>query len=67
MGGDIINRTMSKKTIVMSCVTIGMVGGGFLPWVFGDRSLVGGWEVLGGLLGGIAGIWLGTKIAKNIG
>ena len=48
-------------------MTIGMVGGGFLPWVFGDRSLVDGWEVLGGLLGGIAGIWLGTKIAKNIG
>lgn len=41
-----------------------MTIGGFVPWLLGDRDLASGWTILGGLIGGIIGIWVGAKIAK---
>ena len=53
-----------NKTIVMICASVGMTIGGFVPWVFGDHDLMSGWAILGGLIGGIVGIWIGVKVTK---
>ena len=58
---------MSKKTLVTVFMTIGLTIGGFIPWVFGDHSMLDGWSILGGLVGGIIGIWVGVKVGKQLG
>jgi len=55
---------MNKGTISLFA-TIGMVAGGSAPMLFGDNSLIDGWGILGGLVGGFAGIWLGVMLAKR--
>jgi len=53
-----------NKTAISVCMTIGTIVGGFVPVWFGDSSLLDGWSILGGLVGGALGIWLGVKLAK---
>ncbi len=57
---------MSTKTIVSVAMTAGMTVGGLAPWVFGDHALLDGWGILGGLIGGIVGIWAGVKVSKQL-
>jgi hypothetical protein len=57
---------MGKKSISLMA-TIGMVAGGSAPMLFGDNALLDGWGILGGLAGGIFGIWLGALFAKRFG
>lgn len=45
--------------------TVGMVAGGSAPMLFGDNSLLDGWGILGTVVGGFVGIWLGVVIAKR--
>ena len=35
--------------------------------LFGDTELLDGWSILGGLLGGFFGIWLGVYVSKRWG
>jgi hypothetical protein len=54
---------MNKLTITVF-MSIGTIIGSMVPtWVAG-ASLLGGWSVLGGVIGGIIGIWVGAKINK---
>ncbi len=46
--------------------TVGMFVGGSMPLLFGDGDF-DGWSILGGLVGGFVGIWLGVKIVKRYG
>lgn len=55
---------MSKKTIISLCTVVGMTAGGALPLLWGGDPL-GGWSILLGFVGGIAGIWLGVKVSKQ--
>lgn len=57
---------MSSKTIIMFAAGVGMTIGGFIPWVFGDHSMLDEWGILGGLVGGIIGIWVGVKVSKQL-
>lgn len=57
---------MNKKLISLLAV-IGMGTGSYIPVLFGDSSFLDGWSILGGLVGGIAGIWLGVQLAKRFG
>jgi uncharacterized membrane protein YfcA len=57
---------MSQKTIVMIMMSVGMTIGGLVPWLFGDHDVSSGWPILGGLVGGIIGIWAGAKLAKKL-
>ena len=57
---------MSSKTIVSIGMAIGMIVGGFIPWLFGDHSMIDGWSILGGFIGGIAGIWAGVKVNQRL-
>lgn len=57
---------MSKKTVLFFA-TLGGIVGGYVPMLFGDGNLLDGWGILGGLVGGISGIWLGVIVLKRWG
>jgi hypothetical protein len=55
---------MNKRVILLSATIFGIVGG-YVPVLFGDSNLLDGWSILGGLVGGIFGIWLGAVVSKR--
>ena len=57
---------MNKKLILFFAIIFGL-GGNFLPMLFGDNDLFSIWAVLGGLVGGIFGVWIGVIVSKRIG
>lgn len=57
---------MNKRTILLSTTVFGALGG-YLPVLFGDNNMLDGWSILGGLVGGIFGIWLGVVVSKRLG
>jgi uncharacterized membrane protein YfcA len=57
---------MSSKTIISVGSMVGLTVGGLIPMLFGDQSLLDGWTILGGLIGGLVGIWLGIKVARRL-
>ena len=57
---------MNKRTITLGAVG-GMTIGGVLPMLFGDYNSFDMWAVLGGLVGGIIGIWAAVFVSKRIG
>lgn len=59
------NKHMNKRTILLSATVFGALGG-YLPVLFGDNNMLDGWSILGGLVGGIAGIWLGVVLSKRL-
>ena len=38
----------------------------YVPVWFG-KSMLGGWRVLGGFIGGLFGVWLGAWVSKRYG
>ena len=50
------------KRVIWLCVGVGSTLGGFVPEVWGGSAL-GGMSLLLGLLGGVAGLWLGARLA----
>jgi hypothetical protein len=40
--------------------------GSYLPVMVGLGSLLGGWSLLGGLIGGLAGIWVGLFLTRQL-
>lgn len=57
---------MNKK-VILFFATVGGILGGYLPMLFGDTELLDGWSILGGMVGGLLGIWLGVVISKRLG
>ncbi len=57
---------MNKK-LILFFASAGGLAGGYLPYLFGDHNMFDIWSILGGLVGGFAGIWLGVIISKRIG
>ena len=45
-------------------LSIGMGLGGYLPVLFG-QSMLGGWSILGGFVGGIVGVIFYAKLRKQ--
>lgn len=45
---------------------VGSAAGAFLPVLLGDASLLDGWSILGTLVGGLAGVWLGYKVGRAL-
>lgn len=52
-----------NKGVIMLMAGFGGSVGGYIPVLLGASGF-SGWSILGGLLGGIAGIWLGVKISE---
>jgi membrane associated rhomboid family serine protease len=57
---------MNKKLILFFAIIFGL-GGNFLPMLFGDTDPFSLWAVLGGLVGGLFGVWVGVIVSKRIG
>jgi|GEM_PF-255362 len=56
---------MNKKLLLLFAAIFGGIGG-YIPVLFGDNEF-DGWSILGGLIGGLFGIWLGIVVAKRWG
>lgn len=57
---------MNKKTILLFATIFG-IAGAYVPVLFGDTDMLSGWSILGGLIGGLFGIWLGVAVSKRWG
>ena len=57
---------MNKRVILLFATVFGALGG-YVPVLFGDHELLDGWSILGGMIGGFFGIWLGVKASKRWG
>jgi uncharacterized membrane protein YsdA (DUF1294 family) len=57
---------MNKKVLLLFAAVFGAIGA-YLPVLFGDTEPLGGWSILGGLFGGLFGIWLGVIVSKRWG
>lgn len=56
---------MQMKTMIYICVFIFGAIGSYIPILLGIDDGFGGWSILGSLVGGLFGIWVGVKIAKR--
>lgn len=54
-----------KQLILLSATIFGAIGS-YLPFLFGDKNLFSGWSILGGMIGGFFGIWVGVKVYRLI-
>jgi hypothetical protein len=57
---------MNKRVLLFFATVFGILGG-YLPMLFGDSNLFDIWGILGGLVGGFFGIWLGVYVSKRWG
>ena len=57
---------MNKRTILLFASVFGFIGA-YVPVLFGDNDMLSGWSILGGLVGGLFGIWLGAAASKRWG
>jgi len=57
---------MNKRVIMFSATVFGIIGA-YIPMLFGDTSLLDGWQILTSFLGGIFGIWFGFYVSKRWG
>jgi hypothetical protein len=54
-----------SKGYIYLCAGAGSLAGSYLPVLLGS-SFFGGWSILGSLIGGIAGIWIGVKLSGGL-
>lgn len=54
--------TVHMKQVVLVSATIFGIVGSYAPMLFGDHDLFSGWSILGGMVGGFFGIWVGVKL-----
>jgi hypothetical protein len=57
---------MNKRIILIFATVFGLVGS-YVPVLFGDTDFFSAWSILGSLVGGIFGIWLGVVVSKRLG
>jgi uncharacterized membrane protein YfcA len=59
------NQAMNKG-VIMLMMGVGSTIGGIIPYLLGDNDLLSLWPILGSIVGGIIGIWLGVKISRSM-
>jgi hypothetical protein len=57
---------MNKNIILFFTVVFELVGN-FAPMLFGNNDIFSGWSILGGLIGGLFGVWVGVVVSKRVG
>jgi len=53
-----------NKNVISLFAGVGGVAGGYVPLLFGANGL-DGWSIIGAILGGIIGIWVGYKVSNS--
>jgi len=56
---------MNKTIIMFFAIIFGLVGS-YLPILVGNFDIFSGWSILGSLIGGFFGIWLGFFVSKAL-
>jgi hypothetical protein len=59
------SSAMNKTLLLIGATIFGIVGS-YIPVLFGDNDILSGWSILGGMIGGFFGIWVGIKISKAL-
>jgi drug/metabolite transporter superfamily protein YnfA len=54
-----------NKSVILLFATIFELAGNFVPMLFGNNDLFSVWAILGGLIGGIFGVWVGVVVSKR--
>lgn len=52
-----------KQAVLFGAAVFG-IAGAYLPFLFGETDPLSGWSILGGMVGGFFGIWVGYKAYK---
>lgn len=55
-----------NKYVIMFCLVIFELVGGYLPVLIFKVDMFSGWGILGGAIGGFFGIWVGVKISQRL-
>lgn len=55
------------KSLILLFATVFSIAGAYVPALFGDNDLFSLWSIIGGLVGGILGIWVGVKAGQRWG
>ena len=55
-----------SKSLLLLFATIFGTAGAYVPVLFGDNDILSGWSILGGMIGGFFGIWVGVKVSKAL-
>jgi len=55
-----------NKSLNLSCALVLSGIGSYIPVLLGD-SIFGGWSILGGLIGGLLGIYCGVFVSRRWG
>jgi uncharacterized membrane protein YfcA len=53
-----------NKTVILFSATVFGLAGSYVPVLFGDNDFFSGWSILGSMIGGFFGIWVGAKVSK---
>jgi len=56
---------MNKKIIMFFVIVFGFAGE-FLPMLFGDNDFLSPWTILGSVIGGLFGIWVGVQVSNRV-
>ena len=54
-----------NKSVILFFAVIFELAGSFAPMLFGNNDLFSAWGILGGLVGGIFGVWVGVVVSKR--
>lgn len=57
---------MNKNVILFFAIVFELVGN-FVPMLFGNNDLFSIWSIIGGVIGGLFGVWVGVIVSKRIG
>jgi hypothetical protein len=55
-----------NKTIIMFFAIGFSILGECLPMIIGNNDIFSGWSILGGLVGGLFGVWVGVVVSKRV-
>ncbi len=56
---------MSKGLILLFASIFSFIGS-YIPVLLGE-SMLGGWSILGGVIGGLFGVWVGAYVSRRWG
>lgn len=54
-----------KQMALLGATIFGIVGA-YVPVMFGDSDPLSGWSILGSVIGGFFGIWVGVRTYKRM-
>ncbi len=52
---------MTKSLVYLLVFIFGTIGS-YIPTLWGDNNFLSGWSILGGLIGGLFGVWVAIKV-----